>query len=253
MNKLSVVILTKNVEEFIADCIDSVPFASEIIVIDDMSTDRTAEIAKLHGAKVISHEFASFADRRNFGLKKAKGDWIFYIDADERVSKELEESIKYQVLSIKQSRSAFRIKRKNFYLGNHEWPAIEQMERLFKKKELQEWVGDLHETPKFNGEIGELNGFLFHYTHRDLRSMLDKTIAWSGIEAQLRYDANHPRMTWWRFPRVMVSAFYDSYIKQKGYTVGVVGLIESIFQAFSMFITYARLWELQHVKRSSPK
>ena len=75
--------------------------------------------------------------------------------------------------------------------------------------------------------------------------MLDKTIQWSKIEAELRYKSGHPPMSWWRFIRVMLTAFYDSYIKQKGYSVGTAGFIESMFQAYSMFITYARLWEMQ--------
>ncbi len=249
MSKLSVIILTKNAEDLIADCIDSISFADEVIVIDDLSNDRTVDIAKLKNANVISHSFSGFAERRNFGLKKAKSEWVFYIDADERVSKELEESITNLVSSGKHTGfSAYKVNRKNFYLGNNEWPVIEKMERIFKRKSLIEWIGDLHETPRFDGEIGELEGFLLHYTHRDLTSMLQKTIAWSTIEARLRYEAGHPKMTWWRFPRVMGQAFVDSYVKQKGYTVGVAGLIESLFQAFSTFVTYARLWEMQQHK-----
>lgn len=252
MSKLSVIILTHNVEDLIADCIDSVSFADELLVIDDVSTDRTVDIAKLKGAKVISHHFNGFAEKRNFGLKKVKYDWVFYIDADERVDETLQQSLR-QITESKQTASAYKVHRKNFYLGDHEWPVIEEMERVFKRKALIEWVGDLHETPKFDGEIGELEGFLLHYTHRDLASMLQKTIAWSGTEARLRYEAHHPQMTWWRFPRVMASAFYDSYVRQKGYTVGTAGLVESMFQAFSMFVTYARLWELQQRKAHHEK
>ena len=75
--------------------------------------------------------------------------------------------------------------------------------------------------------------------------MLNKTIEWSSAEAMLRYNAGHPQMTWWRFPRVMLTAFFDSYIKQQGFRAGAIGLIESIYQSFSIFITYAKLWELQ--------
>jgi|SRR5579885_523773 len=278
MNKLSVIILTKNAETLIADCIDSVSFADEIIVVDDGSTDRTAELAKHLGAKVYSFIRESFAERRNFGLKKAKYKWVLYIDSDERVSKELQENI----LSVVKDRVkrfwtgknhksvsgeegndesriknqneekttvvAYRLQRKNFYLGKHEWPKIEELERLFDREALVEWVGAVHETPIVKGEIGALPGFLRHYTHQDLSTMVEKTIAWSKIEAELRLKANHPKMSFWRFFRVMLTAFYDSYIKQKGYKVGTAGLIESIYQAFSMFITYARLWELQNTR-----
>jgi len=246
VNKISGVIITKNEEERLADCLDSLSFCNEIIVVDSDSKDRTSEIAKRMGAKVFIHKGDSFAKKREFGLEKATGDFILYVDADERVSPELVSSIKYQVSSIHNAKTtAFRLKRKNFYFGNHEWPYVEKLERLFIKGSLRSWRGNLHETPVFEGEVGELDGFLMHYTHRDLSSMVSKTIEWSKIEADLRFKSNHPKMTWWRFPRVMLGAFFDSYIKQKGWKVGTVGLIESIYQSFSIFITYARLWELQ--------
>jgi len=247
MKNLSVVILTKNAENVIADCIDSVSFCDEVIIIDDYSTDRTAELAKHLGASVFPYSSESFAKKRNLGLQKAKGRRILYLDSDERVIPELAEAIKSVLERKKDIYSAYRLNRKNFYLGNNEWPTMEKLERLFKKSKLEEWYGDLHESPRVNGDIGDLNeGFIKHYTHQDVTSMLNKTIQWSKIEADLRFSANHPTMSWWRFFRVMITAFYDSYIRQKGYKVGTAGLVESMFQAYSMFITYARLWELQN-------
>ena len=75
--------------------------------------------------------------------------------------------------------------------------------------------------------------------------MVAKTINWSQIEAELRFKSNHPPMSWWRFIRVIITGFVNSYFIQKGYKAGTAGLVESIYQAFSMFITYARLWEMQ--------
>lgn len=248
MTKLSVIIIARNAENLIADCIESVNFADEVIVIDSKSTDRTADVAKRLKAKVIEDTNTSFAERRNLGLRHAKGEWVFYIDTDERATQELVSSIKYQVSRDDNEVVAYTITRQNFYFGNHPWPRQEHLERLFKRSKLKEWYGALHESPRVDGKVGELEGLLLHYTHRDLTSMLEKTIQWSQIEAQLRYDAHHPAMTWWRFPRVMLTAFYDSYITQEGYRAGVVGLIESMYQSFSMFITYARLWELQQTK-----
>ncbi|HSX09867.1 MAG TPA: glycosyltransferase family 2 protein [Candidatus Saccharimonadales bacterium] len=247
MTKLSAVILTKNSEDMIADCIDSLSFCDEIIVIDDYSTDRTAELAKHLGASVYPYTSDSFAKRRNLGMQKAKGKWVVYLDVDERVSPDLKDAIQAVLERKKDIYAAYRLRRKNFYLGNNEWPVLEKLERLFKKSKFEEWYGDLHESPRVNGDIGDIEeGFIRHYTHRDLTSMLDKTIQWSKIEAELRFNANHPRMSWWRFFRVIITAFYDSYIRQQGYKVGTAGLIESMFQSYSMFITYARLWEMQY-------
>ena len=243
MVKLSVVIIAKNAENLIVDCIESVGFADEIIVVDNASSDRTADIAKQHHARVIKSNTSSFADQRNIGLKAAKGKWILYIDTDERVTQELGREIKEVIEG--NDFAAYRLTRQNFYFGNHPWPKQEHLERLFRKDKLKEWYGALHESPRVEGQLGSLHELLLHYTHRDLTSMLEKTIQWSQIEAQLRYDAHHPQMTWWRFFRVIVTGFYNSYIIQEGYKAGVVGIIESIYQAFSMFITYARLWEMQ--------
>jgi glycosyltransferase involved in cell wall biosynthesis len=248
MTKISVIILTKNVEGLIADCIDSVSFCDEVIVIDDGSTDRTAELAKMLGATVYPLIARSFSERRNFGLKKTKGKWVLYIDADERISSELKEAIVKVIKEDKGKYDAYKLQRKNFYFGNHEWPYIEHLERLFKRTALKEWQGQLHETATVAGKIGKLDGFLLHYTHRDLTSMVDKTIQWSEVEAELRFNTNHPKMVWWRFFRVMATAFYDSFVKQKGYKAGTAGVVESIYQSFSMFITYARLWEMQEGK-----
>jgi (heptosyl)LPS beta-1,4-glucosyltransferase len=248
--RLTAIIIAKNEEEMIKDCLTSVAFCDEVLVVDGGSTDKTIDIAKKTGASVVEYKTNSFADMRNEALKKAKGEWVFYVDADERVSKELVASIQNTVLSTEDKYPAYKVKRKNFYLGNHEWPAIEKLERLFKKEKLKKWYGDLHESPEIDGEVGELNGFLLHYTHRDLEKMLTKTIAWSETEAKLRHNANHPKMSWWRFPRVMISAFINSYITQQGYKAGTAGFIESLYQAYSMFITYARLWELQQKKRA---
>lgn len=248
---LSAIIITKNAEALIADCIDSLAFCDEIIVIDDNSSDRTEDLARHLGAKVVTYSSDSFAELRNFGLKKAKGKWVLYIDADERVSSELKDNILEIIDNDNKDFVAYRIKRKNFYFGDHEWPTVEKLERLFKKNDLKEWYGELHETAKVNGLVGDIDGFLTHYSHRDLTSMLEKTISWSQIEAELRYNTNHPRMSWWRFFRVIYTGFFNSYIKQKGYKAGTVGLIESIYQAFSMFITYARLWEMQQKKQKS--
>lgn len=275
MNTISAVVIAKNEENMIADCLDSIAFCDEIVVVDSGSEDRTSEIAKRMGVKVFNFKSDDFSKLRNFGLKKAKGDWVLYVDADERISSELAEEIK-QIIQVRHSGNpptggasrisndserfwisqndedsglvGYKVKRKNFYLGSskkNEWPYIEKLERLFRKDKLKGWKGKLHESPVVEGKIGELDGFLLHYTHRDLTSMLNKTIEWSKIEAELRLAANHPKVTWWRFLRVMLAAFFDSYVRQKGWKVGVVGLTESIYQMFSMFITYARLWEIQ--------
>jgi hypothetical protein len=240
---LSAIIIAKNSEELIEDCLKSLSFCDEILVVDAGSIDKTVPLARRFGARVVKGTDGDFAQQRNIGLKEAKGEWILYIDTDERVSLELRDEI---TLAINQNAfSAYRLQRKNFYLGNYPWPKIERLERLFRKDNLEGWYGKLHETAKVKGKIANLEGFLLHYTHRDLGSMLSKTILWSQTEARLRLDAHHPKIVGWRLVRVMFTGFIDSYLKQGGWKAGTMGLIESIYQSYSMFITYARLWELQ--------
>jgi len=246
VNKISAIIIARSEEKMIGEALESVSFCDEIIVVDNGSIDKTKEIAEGKGAKVYEIKTNDFSELRDFGLSKAENDWVLYLDADERVDDQLKGSIK-DVVTSDTKYAAYFLKRKNFYFGKHQWPKIERLERLFKKEKLKEWKGKLHESPIVDGEVGRISeGFILHFTHRDLESMLNKTIEWSTQEALLRYNSGHPKMSWWRFPRVMLSAFFDSYIKQGGYKAGAAGVVESMYQAFSMFMTYAKLWELQN-------
>lgn len=242
--EISAIIITKNERENIVDVIKNLKFTDEIIVIDNKSEDETVKLAKKHGAKVYSRKFNDFAQQRNFGLEKTKGEWTLYVDADERVSSELQREI-LDIIRSKTNLSGYRIPRKNYYFSNHEWPHVERLERLFKRNKLQRWEGAIHESSVVKGEVGELENYLIHHTHKDLSSMIKKTNEWSEIEAQLLYKAGHPKMVWWRFIRIMLTKFYDSFIRQGGWKVGWVGWIESIYQAFSYFVVYAKLWEKQ--------
>ncbi len=254
--QISAVVLTKNEEEQIKDCLESVKWADEILVIDDGSIDKTLEIVKEYTDKIWIDESEDFSAKRNLGLEKARGDWILYIDADERITPGLQEEIGTRIMNQESGFMAYKLPRKNFYFGSskkNEWPYVEKIERLFRKDKLRGWHGKLHESPIVEGSVGELQNFFLHYTHRDLSSMIKKTIGWSKTEAELRFRANHPPVYWWRFPRVMLTEFYHSYIKQKGWKVGTIGIIESLYQAFSIFITYARLWEMQNQEKNKIK
>jgi glycosyltransferase involved in cell wall biosynthesis len=261
---LSVIIIAKNEEKRIEKALRSVAFAGEVIVVDNGSTDDTSLIAKKLGARIISFESDDFSAIRMQGMKDAKYDWILYLDADETVTEELRAEI-LSVLGLRSSKnnqnnvnqnlrsttydlrptvSAYSIPRRNFYLGR-EWPTQDKQVRLFRKKYLRGWTGKVHESALVDGEIGDLTHCFDHDTHRTLSEMVAKTNEWSAIEAQLRFVAHHPKMSWWRMFRVMLTSFWDFYITQKGYLVGMVGIIESMYQSFSTFITYAKLWELQ--------
>lgn len=248
--KLSIVILTKNEEDVIADCLESLSgLGDEIIVIDAGSTDRTIQIAQHLGAKIVEHPFEDFASQRNFAMNKAHGEFVLYIDADEQVTPEFKKEIQAVIETFDQNLpiAGYFLKRKTFYFGK-DWNLEDQVQRLFYKKRFKEWYGVVHETPKIDGSFGTLESPILHFTHRNLSQMLTKTNSWSNYEAELRFKAKHPKMTVVRFIRVMITAFLDSYVKNKGYKNGTQGFIEATYQSFSMFITYAKLWEMQNKK-----
>lgn len=244
---LLVIIITKNEENVIKDCIESAKdIADEIIVTDSFSSDKTVEIAKKLRAKVYQNKFTDFSRQRNFAFSKASGDWILYIDADERLTEDFKMEVKNVLSNFKEEDGigGFYVHRKTFFMGR-DWGLTDKVQRLFYKRSFIGWEGIVHETPKIKGKYSEIKSPIIHNTHRNLYQMLEKTNEWSESEAKLRFNANHPTMSWWRFFRVMLTAFTKSYFKEKGYKNGTAGLTEAIYQSFSMFITYAKLWEKQ--------
>ena len=245
--KISAIVIARNEEARIERCLSSLVWADEIIVVDNGSTDRTKELARKQGAMVIDASIRDFAKLRNRAKEKANGEWLLYIDADEVVTDKLAEEINRTISNKQSSMSGYELRRENYYLG-HAWPGDEYILRLMRKDALTEWYGELHETARVKGEKGRLNAPFLHDTHRTLEEMVDKTNEWSAAEAMLRLRSGHPPVVWWRFIRVMLTAFIDSFVKQGGWKAGTVGWVESIYQSFSMFITYAKLWELQQKK-----
>jgi len=256
---ISVIIIAKNEAAMIGDCLQSAAWADELILVDNGSTDQTVELARRHGARVLAMPTPkpAFSQLRNLGLEKARGHWLLYLDADERITPELKKEVR-KVISQKLSAKSYQpktvvyeIPRRNFYLGQEvhyggAWP--DYVKRLFFKNTLQRWERDLHEDPVFAGQMGTLRAPLVHLAHRDLSSMIAKTSEWSQIEANLLFQSGHPPVTWWRLLRPMLTEFWQRGVVKQGWRDGPIGWIEVIFQAFSRFITYARLWEMQQKK-----
>lgn len=244
-NSVSAIVIARNEAVRLPTCLKSLSWTDELIVVDNGSTDTTAEIAKKYHALVVSAKTDEFSALRDAGAKRAQGKWLLYVDADETVSTNLAAEIKTVIRDSKAA--AYFIPRDNFYMG-HRWPYRDGMIRLIRRDALVRWEGKLHEHAVINGSVGTLSNSFIHMTHRTLEEMVAKTNEWSDVEAKLRFEANHPHVTWWRLFRVMITGFIDSFFRQGGWKAGVVGWIESMYQAFSMFITYAKLWELQQKK-----
>jgi len=249
---ISVIIIAKNEEDRIKTCLESVQWADEIIVTDNGSTDKTLEIAKKYTDKIVEFKEQDFATLRNLAAEKAMGDWILYVDADERVSTDLKNEILKIIAKAKSSYGCFVIPRENFILGRlmkHGgwWP--DYVKRLFYRKNLERWEGKLHEEPVYKGKLGYLKNPLTHIKHDKLSEMVEKTNIWSEVEAKLLLEAGHPKMVWWRFIRVMITELFYRLIVLRGFMDGGEGVIYSFYQMYSKFVTYAKLWEMQIKKR----
>lgn len=194
--------------------------------------------------------FKSFADERNKAAKKAKGDWLLYVDDDEEVSEKLKVEILDLVKNWKTSSeySAFAIPRRNIVFGQEMkhcglWP--DYVLRLIKKDNLISWEGELHEQPKITGKVGYLKSPLIHHKHDNLREMVEKTNKWSEVEARLMFDANHPPMNIFRFFTAGFREFWHRMVIQTAFLDGSKGVIYGLYQVFSRLISYSKLWEMQ--------
>lgn len=248
---LTAVVITKNEAMMIGDCLKSLQFADKVIVVDTGSTDNTNEIAAGQGAVITKSRARDFSGYRNDGLKAAKSGWILYVDADERVTPELRTEIQNLIASPPASAGAFALKRRNIFLGkwmHHGGWENDYVIRLFAPDVLSKWQYPLHEQPVFKGNLEKLAGELVHLSHRDLSSMLAKTLEFTTYEARLRYDAGHPPMSWWRFIRVMATEFWYRFVRMSAWKDGTEGCIDGLFQVFNTFVIYARLWEMQQGK-----
>src|SRR3989344_90625 len=195
--KLSVIILAKNVSQEIVAALKTARFADEIIVVDTGSTDDTVAVAKKYADKIIRTSGNDFAKWRNLGAKKAGGDWLLYLDTDERIPYKLATEIENTLHDPQHA--AYTIYRYEIILGKHlaHWGDARVL-RLMRKSALKHWVGKLHEQPQIDGTIGHLVHKLVHLTHKNIDEKLASTIAWSRLEAQLLFNASHPPMKAWR-------------------------------------------------------
>jgi len=246
---LSVAIITYNEEEDLPKTLESVKdIASEIIIVDSHSTDKTVEIAKAYGAKVYKEEWKGFGKQKNSALEKCTQPWILSIDADEVVSPELKESIIKELKNPKFD--CYEINRKTFYLGKfleHVW-FPEWRLRLFKKGKAF-FSGDIHETIKCKGKVGRLEGLLYHYSFKNLEEHFSKTIKYAKISAEAEFKKGKKFKLYKLFLNP-AWAFFKIYFLKGGILDGVRGLAVAKNCSYSRFIKYMFLWELHEKNKN---
>lgn len=245
--KISALVLTFNEEEMIADCLSGLSFADEIIVLDQNSQDRTCEIARKYTDKIFLTSDYDFSKNRNLLAGFSRGEWLFYLDADEMIDDKLIKEVKKVIEDSKFS--AYYFPRKNMILGRflkHAgfWP--DYVPRLFKKNKLISWYGRVHESPKIKGDFGYIKSPIVHLTARSLGQMLAKTIKWAKIEAELFYKAGYPQVTILRIIKSMVFEFLSRYVLKRGFLDGQIGFIQSVYQALHQAVILTYIWEMQN-------
>lgn len=250
--ELSAIVISKNEEKKIGDCLKSLSWADEIVVVDSGSTDKTIDIAKKHGVKIVKYNKGSYSSWRNKGAGEARGDWLLYVDADERVTPLLRKEIKEIIGQENLDYSALAIPRRNIILGKElkhgGFGKFDYVKRLFRKDKFKKWTGELHEEPSFEGKLGHLKNKLVHIKAQTLFEMVEKTNEWSEIEAKLMLEANHPSMNILRFFSAMFRELWFRIVKKKAFLDGTTGIIHGLYQVFSRFVSYAKLWERQYAR-----
>lgn len=247
MNKLSVVISAYNEEEKIEECLSSVSFADEIIVVDCSSTDKTADIAKRNGATVLKRPNDPMLNtNKNYGFSKASHEWILSLDADERVTAALRADIQ-EVVNKDSNTSAYRIPRKNIIFGKwieHTGWYPDFQTRLFRKGKGEFACKHVHEQLTVEGEVEEVTSPMEHQSYKSVREFLLKFFTlYAPNEAHNLLEQEKYTFS----PRDFISRpwkeFLNRFYFHKGYKDGVHGLVLSCLMAFYHFVVICFVWE----------
>mgnify|MGYP001559214827 CR=1 FL=1 len=248
---ISAVILTKNEEKNIIDCIESVLFCDEILIIDDFSDDRTLQAVEKYFGKnrkitVLKRKIdGDFAKQRNYALEKAKGEWVLFVDADERIPQLLRKEIIYKIDEFKKT-DGFSIKRRNFLWGKplRFGEFLGEKKIRLGKKSSGQWVNRIHEVWDIKGEVQTLNNPIFHYPHESMDEFLKKLNLYSSIRAQELHGLGI-RTSVIKVILYTKFKFFYNYVIKLGFLDGVRGLIVALLMSFNSFLVRGKLWRMQ--------
>jgi glycosyltransferase involved in cell wall biosynthesis len=243
---LSVTVITLNEEKNLARALESVGFADEIVVVDSGSTDRTREIAEKFKVRFYTNPWPGYGQQKNFAQAKASHDWVFNLDADEAISKELREEIETKLEKAEsQGVRGFQLPRKTFYWNQwirHGGWYPNLLVRLVDRRHAKWSEPEVHEDLEVDGPVETLNNALLHYSFPNIHSQVLTNLRFAGLGAQeLRRKGMKPRLR--RLIGKPIGKFAETYILKRGFLDGLPGLIISVNAAYSMFLKYAFLYE----------
>jgi len=245
---VSAVLITKNEERNIKRCLDSLKWVDEIVVVDGYSTDRTVDIAKSYGAKIIPHRFeGDFGMERNIGNENAKCDWILALDADEKIPPKTRTKIE-EVLQNGTEFDAFNVPRLQYFLGK---PLLHggryhSIINFFKKGKVK-FEGKVHHLVLVDGKVGEFKEPIEHYPFHTVSEFLQKHDRYTNYEAREMFEKfgkSKLKDVKYNITIKPLKLFFKNYVKKKGYKDGTIGLIFCALFSYSFFLRWAKYWEL---------
>jgi glycosyltransferase involved in cell wall biosynthesis len=250
---VTVTVITRNEASNLAEALQSVAWADEIIVVDSESTDATVEIARRFTDRVIVRAWPGYSAQKNYAADQARHDWILSLDADERVSPSLSGEVQ-RLLEQGPTAAGYRIPRVTYHLGrwirSTDWYPDYQL-RLYDRRRAQ-WQGQhVHESVSANGPVVTLGGELMHYAYRDLSHHLQTMDRYTTLAARQMFEQGR-RAGWFDLvvhPRL---AFFRNYVLRGGFRDGMPGLIVSVMNSYYVALKFAKLWELCSPSTSIP-
>ncbi len=244
---LSVVVITKNESGRIRECLESVQWANDIIVLDDYSADNTVQIAKEFTNKVFQRAMDIEGKHRNYAYGLASNEWVLSLDADERVTPELRDEI-IDLLRCGPTCNGYAIPRKNFmgktwvrYGGMY--PSAQL--RLFKKDKFKyDEQAEVHPQAYMPDPRGALKNDILHYTYRDFTDAIAKLDRQTDLEAK-KWFREKRKVGVFGTLRKMVDRFCRAYYSKKGHKDGVIGLFLAVNSGMYQFLSFAKYWEMK--------
>lgn len=241
MRTLSVIIPTFNEVSYIEDAVASVRFAQQIIVIDSFSTDGTAELAKQLGCEVIQRKFDHFSAQKNAAIALAKGDWILFVDADERVTPKLKLEILETLKNPKHQ--GYKLRFPHYFMNRFLYHKVDRVTRLVKNDGVH-FTGEVHEKLHVNGSIGQLEAFMIHYTYKGLFHTLSKKNSYAWFQADMARQKGK-KVTLLHLFFKPLYRFFSAYILKKGFMDGLPGLALASVNAYGVFSRYVKMMLLE--------
>ena len=244
---LSVVLITKNEARQMTQCLDTVAWADELIVVDDESTDETVSLCRRYTARVITHRSnGDFDGQRNIGIDQATGDWILQMDADERVPEALHLELEL-LLRSRPPAHGLEIRRINWFLGRRVryggWDGWGL--KLFRRGAARYVGKSVHETLRLDGARDRCEAPIEHYPYRDLSQIVHRTNFYSSVQARVMSEEQQPTMQDVRrqLLRRPVKIFWKLYVKKQGYREGFTGLLFSVLFSWGHWMEWVKYWE----------